>query len=52
MRAERRMVAATSRWLKLGEQVRRDDRLADKVLAQRIGGTYDPRVLAARELGT
>jgi hypothetical protein len=41
MRAERRMVTATSRWLKLREQVRRYDRLADKAIAERIGGKYD-----------
>lgn len=46
MRAERKMVAATTRWLKLREQVRRYDRLADKALATRIGGEYDPRELA------
>lgn len=45
-RAERRMVLAVSRWLKLREQVRRYDKLADKRFAQRIGGQYDPRELA------
>jgi hypothetical protein len=48
MRAERKMIAATTRWLKLREQVRRYDRLADKALATRIGGEYDPRELAER----
>lgn len=45
MRAERKMVRATNAWLKLREQVRRYDRLADKALAGRIGGSYDPRDL-------
>jgi len=48
MRAERKMIAATTRWLKLRERVRRYDRLADKALANRIGGEYDPREMAAQ----
>lgn len=45
MRAEKKLAAAFTRWAKLREQVRRYDRLADKAVAERIGGPLDFRDL-------
>jgi hypothetical protein len=51
MRAESKLVAAFNKYAKCRDQVRRYDKLADKQLAKRIGGDYDPRELVEKTGG-